>query len=340
MKNSNISLPKLTVLMAVWNDARFLNAAIESILNQSFQDFEFIIIDDGSDDSTWNIIQKYSTNCRIVPHQNDKNLGLTKSLNIGLSMAKGEYLARLDSDEIALPGRLQSQVHFLDNNPDIGLLGGGYQIIDSENRISRVILRPTNDEELKAELLFKNHSIAHGTVIVRTALLREVNGYDDNYKYAQDYDLWVRLAEKTRFSSLPVPLMQWRDTKNNISYRHRDEQLTCALNISIRYLKRIIDEHAMDWDAYRRIWWSYHGYLDRYDIGDLEKVEALWGALESRRGLITRTAQGFSQLGLNLIRSNLVSEGMLMLTICRKRFNVHPGYTKIIKSYLRGKMFS
>lgn len=216
--------PRVSVLMPVYNGEPYLSEAVDSILAQSFADFEFIIVDDGSTDNTWPILQEYAARePRIVLTRNDANVGLARSLNKGLELAQGEYVARMDADDISLPRRLATQVAFLDEYPDIGVVGSFVQLIDEDGALGAVWHYPTMPGLLLWSLSF--HSpLAHPSVVFRRRLVEEVGGYDEALLANQDRDLWHRLSSLTRLSNLPDVLLLYRQHPDTISQRQADVQ--------------------------------------------------------------------------------------------------------------------
>jgi glycosyltransferase involved in cell wall biosynthesis len=216
-------MPSVTVLMSVYNGERYLSEAVDSVLHQTFTDFEFIIVNDGSTDDTTAILASYD-DPRIVLVQNETNLGLTRSLNRGLGLAGGSYLARQDADDVSLPERLGSQVAFLTANPQTCLVGSSIMVVNSASEaITRMIL-PTSNRELQS-LLLKRNPFCHGSVMLRKSSVQQVGGYREAFSRAQDYDLWLRLAEIGLVANLPTVLYQWRFTPEAVSVRHRREQM-------------------------------------------------------------------------------------------------------------------
>jgi glycosyltransferase involved in cell wall biosynthesis len=200
--------PKVSVIMSVYNDERYLREAMESILAQSFTDFEFLIINDGSTDGSLEIIRGYNDH-RIRIINNHSNLGLVKSLNRGIAIANGEYLARQDADDLSHPERLASQVDFLDGNPQVGLLGCAYLVIDDDSRVVNMQPFPTQNEELQEKLLWANH-FCHTAAFIRKSYLDIVGNYQEEFSTAEDYDLWLRLAEICDIANLSEPLVSYR----------------------------------------------------------------------------------------------------------------------------------
>jgi len=216
------SNPKVTVLMSVFNGEKYLREAIDSILNQTFKDFEFIIINDASTDKTLRILNDYN-DPRIIIYNNKKNIGLTKSLNIGLRMAKGKYIARQDADDISTHDRLEKEVHFLEKHKNHAVVGTSAKIIDKDNVIIQLLDRPAKDEQIRKVLEIRN-CINHGSAMIRRTHLNEVGQYDENMLRSQDYDLWLRLSKKYRLANLSEYLYLWRKHAENIEAKNFIEQ--------------------------------------------------------------------------------------------------------------------
>lgn len=201
--------PKVSVVMAVHNGARHLGLAVESILGQSYPDLEFITVDDGSTDGTPNILRDYA-DPRIVAIHNERNLGLAASLNKALTLAQGEYVARMDADDVALPHRLERQVAFLETHSDVGILGSRVYLIDADGCGLGVQDMPTSDLQIRWTSLISNPFL-HPTVMLRRNLLREYNlRYDEDLQTSQDFDLWLRMLPHARGANLAEPLLLYR----------------------------------------------------------------------------------------------------------------------------------
>jgi len=214
--------PKISVVMAVYNGEKYLKEAIESVLRQTYQDFEFIIVDDASNDKTSVILESFD-DPRIKFIKNPENLGLTKSLNKGIKAAKGKYIARMDADDISLPHRFERQVEFLERNPDHAVVGSSYYQIHDSGKICSLIHVLTDDLEIR-EGLRKQNWFGHGSVMIWKDAFLKVGGYDEKYKFAQDYDLWLRMAEVYRLANTEEPLYCWRLTPSCISKDKEAEQ--------------------------------------------------------------------------------------------------------------------
>lgn len=245
-----ISNTKITVLMPVYNGEQYLREAIESILNQTYKEFEFLIINDGSTDSSRNIILSYKDN-RIRLINNEKNIGLTKSLNKGIKLANGEFIARMDADDISLPERLRKQLDYMKQNPRVGFCGTWYK---NFNNINRIVKTPQKLENIRVSLFFKN-SLGHSTVMIRKEHLL-VNGlyYDESMEKAQDYSLWVRLSEYTECYNLPEVLQLYRVYPEQISISSRKSQDNNADHVRLYQLKKIgIKPTQSEWQIHKMI---------------------------------------------------------------------------------------
>lgn len=226
------SIPLVTVLMPVYNGEKYLREAIESILSQTFKDFELLIINDGSSDSSEEIILSYKDS-RIEYVKNEQNIRLIATLNKGLELAKGKYIARMDADDISIVSRLDKQVRFLEENPTIGLLGSAFEVIGIGSKKSYPIV----DHEIRFSLLFLN-TFLHSSVIFRKELCVTNNLFFDNkYIHAEDYKLWTELMFKTNVYNLDEALVKYRVHDNQISQIHSKEQIEITQKIQKEYLE-------------------------------------------------------------------------------------------------------
>lgn len=192
MTKDDLSSPTVSVVLTVYNGESYVDDAVESILSQSFSDFEFIIIDDGSNDGTVVVINQFEDE-RIRLFQQE-NQGRANSLNKGLRAAKGEYVAIIDDDDIAHSKRLESQVEFLDSHPDVSAVGSWFKVVDPTNQAEGKVMTPPVDSNQIMKILPQTNPLAHSTMLYRKADVLAVGGYDDDLDSCIDYDLWVRLA--------------------------------------------------------------------------------------------------------------------------------------------------
>ncbi len=222
--------------MSVYNDEKYLKEAIGGILNQTFKDFEFIIINDGSTDKSSRILDKYAKKDKRIKVIHQKNIGLTKSLNKALKLAKGEYVARMDSDDNSLPERLGKQIKFLDKHPKIVLAGTFAKVINEKGEIIKEHKPPVSHQAIKRRMFFAGQ-ICHPSFMFRKKIIQEINGYDENFKYAQDYDLLFRLIKKHQLANIPEFLLLWRESKWGIGRIKNKEQRKFANKVRIRAIK-------------------------------------------------------------------------------------------------------
>ncbi len=231
--------------MPVFNGEKYLNTAIESILNQSYSHFEFLILDDGSTDQSITIVKSYRDS-RINHIISPQNCGIEKTLNKGLELAQGEYIARMDCDDISYPNRLERQLSYMEQHPDIGVLGASMQLL--ENRRKTGIRRwPSTDEEIKIHLLFQN-PLSHPVVMMRKESIAEFR-YPEECKYAEDYRFWTVLADHTNFANLPDTLLHYRVHEAQITEKQAALSNTAARAARQHYLKsrfeNITDEELL-----------------------------------------------------------------------------------------------
>jgi len=215
--------PKISVVMSVYNGEKYIEEAIQSILRQTYQDFEFIIVNDCSTDKTVEIINSFK-DTRIKIIENLENIGLTKSLNKGIKCTKGEYIARMDADDISLPHRFETQVGFLEKNKDYALIGSSFYQVNEEGKTvfwTRVL---TEDSEIRRGLKNQNW-FGHGSVLIRKSAFIECEGYNEEFECAQDYDLWLRISEKFKIANIEEPLYCWRFATDNITITKKKKQI-------------------------------------------------------------------------------------------------------------------
>ena len=217
-------MPTVTVLMPVYNGEKYLRESIESILGQTFSDFEFIIIDDSTDNSA-KVISSYN-DVRIKYFRYEKKLGIANALNIGLDLALGEYIARMDCDDISLPDRLKKQVLFMEKNPDIGISGTWAQTF-GEHVNNDVWKYPCAPKEISYALLF-NSVLVHPSVIIRKSCLQKFNlKYNPEY-FTEDYNLWVTADNYFKLANIPKVLLKYRLSNTNTGTLNKEKQLLSA----------------------------------------------------------------------------------------------------------------
>jgi glycosyltransferase involved in cell wall biosynthesis len=234
MKKS-IKAPLISVLMPAYNAEKYLREAIDSILGQTFTDFEFIIVNDGSTDASREIILSYKDR-RIRLVGNEYNMGLIKSLNKGLNYAGGEYIARMDADDISLPERFAAQVSFMEKHPEIGICGTWVANIGKGSGKSWT--PPIDDATIQCQLLF-NVPLVHPSVMMRRSLFTDFDLLYADYPHAEDYALWRQASLYTKFANIPQILLSYRHHDCQVGQVHRIEQISSTKRVHRDLLKRL-----------------------------------------------------------------------------------------------------
>lgn len=239
--------PQVSVILPVYNAQSYLRESIDSILSQNFEDFELIIINDGSTDSSWEIISSYADERIVLIDQ--ENAGLPVSLNRAIQVAKGQYLARQDADDVSLPTRLAEQVAYLNAHPQCALLGTWADIVMDSTPTDRGLYHPHLNGDIQIKLLFFN-CFVHSSVMIRKSALEKSGLYpEDPDKFPpEDYDLWLRIAKYHEVANLPKSLLQYRELESSISRSKLDIMQTRAELMSFHALQEILGEVFMDED--------------------------------------------------------------------------------------------
>jgi glycosyltransferase involved in cell wall biosynthesis len=208
--------PTISVLLPIYNGAQYLRRSIDSILNQTFQDFELIIINDGSIDESDAIIRSYAdSRIRYYSHANQ---GLAKTLNRGIKLSKGRYIARQDQDDVSSPDRFLQQVDFLERHKSTVMVGSSAEIWVNGQKSRRVLEHPSSDAEIRCGLIFRNYFV-HSSVLIRRDVLNELGGYstDPQREPPEDYELWSRVAKKYKLANLKQPLLAYYEVSSSMS---------------------------------------------------------------------------------------------------------------------------
>ena len=234
------SKPKISVIMSVFNHEKYLQKSIDSILSQSYKNFECVIINDGSNKNTKKILELNKLqDKRIKVINNKKRIGLTKSLNIAIKISKGEYIARQDSDDISYFKRFEEQLNFFKKNKKVIMCGTNGILIDNNDSFLKNIKNLENNyEKIKKKLIYENQFI-HSSVMVKRNYLLEVKGYDEKFKYAQDYDLWCRLSIRGFLTNINKILVKIRQHNESITKKNKKEQNYYSILASIRHYAEI-----------------------------------------------------------------------------------------------------
>lgn len=276
-------MPKISVIMPVYNGERYLKEAIDSILSQTYGDFELIIIDDGSTDATEKMILAYQDH-RIRYDKNEKNLGVAASLNRGLDLAKGEYVARMDADDISLSDRFEKQVNFMEAHPEVGVLGGAVLLLFPEGTC-KFPLSPS-DDQIRVDLLF-NSAFAHPAVMIRRSVLTGLR-YEEEFIKCEDYRLWTKLAPVCKMANLSDVILQ---------YRQHDGQVT-QIQADTQRMERIRKDYLKN-------------------IGELEDIELFMEIANGKRVFPKEKIDEIYELFLKFIKQ---SSGFLDEKCCKQTF--------------------
>jgi len=231
-----MSNPKITVLMPVYNGEKYLKESIESILNQTFSDFEFLIVDDGSTDKSVQIIEEYQKkDLRIRLLDNQKEKGIVGALNTGLEQTRGKYIARMDCDDISLPERLSKQFEFMEKNREVGVCGSWIRLF---GKTEGMVKNPSGHNTIKCHLLFYN-AVAHPTAMMRAEFFKKFSLKYKNFSHAEDFELWARCSFLFKLYNIPEVLLNYRISEDNITSRKKDVLFNTVLNIFRNSLGRL-----------------------------------------------------------------------------------------------------
>jgi glycosyltransferase involved in cell wall biosynthesis len=215
-----MAFPMVSVVMSVLNAEKFLSETLDSILDQSFRDFEVILIDDGSTDDTPTILERWRLKDSRITVLSQQNRGLVESLNRGCSQARGKYIARMDADDVALPDRFRLQVDFMEAHSEVGVLGGNVELMNANGRLLGIKSDfALSNEEIQAALI-QRCTFCHPTVFIRRSTFLAVRGYR-MVRDAEDYDLWLRIAEQAEMANLPDVLIRYRFHKSQVTTSSR-----------------------------------------------------------------------------------------------------------------------
>ena len=223
-------MPQVSVLMPNFNKVRFIGEAIDSIKNQSFQDWELIIADDGSDDGSWEIIERAAAIDKRIKVFRCEHKGLTAIRNFTLSKASGEFIAALDSDDWSYPERLSKQLAYLENHPDCGVLGSNYETINEQGIFIESVSQPLLDEEIRRSFFFFN-PIRHSSICFRRACVTELGAYNPDWFAGEDLEILMRFGTKWKLANIPEKLIRYRIFGNNFSHQQQRAMISTTLRL-------------------------------------------------------------------------------------------------------------
>jgi glycosyltransferase involved in cell wall biosynthesis len=297
--------PMVSVVMSCYNAERWLEIAIRSVLEQNFGDFEFLIVDDGSTDRTAEIIRECAVRDARIIFVSKPNTGLSDSLNVGVSRARGTWVARLDADDVAEPGRLQGQITWLRDRPDVVLLGSGASEIDEQGHARMSHCYPRDHATLLRNLERGQRFFAHSSAMIRRDAFQKVGGYRLGFRKAQDADLWFRLGEYGTVACLDACLVRVRTHSDQLSYSEEgwsqlDEGIAAATSHFLRRRGYPDPIDAAGGPAFTEFMtWISH----RVERASVPEKRRLW--LEARAAYTTSQGgwRGLGRFGIRLFRS-------------------------------------
>lgn len=232
-----MTIPRTSVLMPVRDGTAFLEEALHSILRQTDGDFELLAIDDGSTDDTPSILARHAALDRRIRVIRTPPCGIVAALNLGLAEARGRYVARMDADDVAAPGRLARQITLLDATPTIAVVASGWRVIDPVGSVRRTIRPPASPGELRAELGRRN-CLAHASVTFRRDVVREIGGYRPAFRLAEDYDLWLRLSERCGIMAVPDLLLDHREHPGQSTVSALEQRILSEIGVHAAAARR------------------------------------------------------------------------------------------------------
>jgi glycosyltransferase involved in cell wall biosynthesis len=334
-------MPAVSVILPVYNGARYLREALTDVFRQTFTDFELIVIDDGSTDATPQILDEFRDS-RLVRRTHPHNLGITPSLNEGLALAQSPLVARQDADDRSEPQRLRVQVDFMQSHPDVVLLGSTFVEIDPDGVSRHVVPRETDSNRLRWKLLFINQ-FCHGSTIYRRDVVTRVGGYSETHRHAEDYGLWERMARVGAVVNLPQPLVRYRVHPGSISVRHNTvqketdrqisrEAITALLGYEPPLAFFLLQRTIVTWDDALRAALMAEGAAAQ-QAGIRQLADDLLGRFCEQRLPAGITPVGFRRWACAYMGRNLRTQAASLLKTARE--SVHPAERHVLADTAR-----
>ena len=252
-----MSNPLVSITIPAFNREKYIAECIRSTLAQTYSTIEIIVVDDGSTDRTVEIAQTFTSDPRVRIYKNEKNSGIAKTRNRCVQLARGTYIAPLDSDDIWLDvNKLKSQVEFLESNPGYALVGGGIMFIDTDSKPIRKMLFPIYDSIIR-NIILQYNPFPHSTTLIRRDAILAVGGYTEEYKTCEDYDLWFKLGTKYKFTNIPKVLAGYRIHGGNITRHTRLTSAATVLDLVKKYSSHYKRAYVGITKAYLRLLVAY-----------------------------------------------------------------------------------
>jgi glycosyltransferase involved in cell wall biosynthesis len=272
LKGGKVPAPAISVVLPVRNGQAFLDEAIRSIRAQSFGDFEFIVVDDGSDDATAEIARRHAADDPRIRIIAQAPAGIVAALNRGIETASAPLIARMDADDVAMPRRLERQMEALSRYPAAAVIGSSFVVIDRAGRDLRTVRVPTGSKEI-CERLERNNCIAHPTVVMRRDAVLGIGGYRRAFRQCEDYDLWLRLAERYEILNIDEPLLRYREHAGQLTWGNVEQRILSELAARLSARRRRAGE-ADPAEGVDRI--ARH-HLRAFGLGDAEIANFIVG---------------------------------------------------------------
>ncbi|WP_052464758.1 glycosyltransferase family 2 protein [Geoalkalibacter subterraneus] len=255
---------KVSVVMPVYNSEKYLRPSVESILNQTFQDFEFIIINDGSTDSSGTILKEYSKSDQRIKLIEQENKGIVSALNFGFEMSDSEYVIRMDSDDISMPYRIEHQLKFMDSHPGVGASSSVFEVIDEFGELvvtdKGELFSHCSSEMLAWSSLFTT-VLCHPGSIIRKDVFSEIGGYRKEFQYIEDHDLWLRISSISKLAITSEPLIKYRHHGNNLSTIYGKDSKNKNLHAACLY--DFLKKNDLNSYSFEDCMWLWHIYYHK-----------------------------------------------------------------------------
>lgn len=271
-----MTTPRISVVLAVRNGARHLEASLRSVLTQRCGDFELIVVDDGSTDATPDLLaalQRADSRVLVVRQEHQ---GLAASLNKGIQMARGTYVARQDADDMSIDDRFEKQVAYLDRSAEIAAVGSSADVIDGSGVVVGALTAMRGPQAVRRGLLTLRSTPVHGSMMMRRTVVQAAGGYRGAFRAGQDYDLWLRLSDRHSIDNLPDVLYQWRLDRESVYATRRAIQLKYAA-IALAFARERAAGGADSYEMLDGLDGDLDAFASRYRLGPF--VHALWGEL-------------------------------------------------------------
>jgi glycosyltransferase involved in cell wall biosynthesis len=285
--------PLISVLLCTYNDEKYIAKTIKSILEQTYKNFEFLIVNDGSTDRTSSIIKSFQDNrIRLI---DKKNSGLIDSLNLGIEIAKGKWIARIDGDDIAKSNRLEEQLKYIDDS--VAVIGSQCEYIDEKDNIISISKLALSHEKIIDAGLNFNTMFIHPSVLINKSKLLQSEGYDPLIFAAEDLDLWLKISNFGKLININEPLLQYRMHPNKISYIKREDQIKNTIISIIKFKNGIYKNISLD--KYEDVYKSFGRDLNYFFLKKISRASI------SKKGIVLKAFNLMTKINLKMLLHKL-----------------------------------